>query len=245
MGSKSVGFVLRSSLWSLSVFVMCFHSAAVAESGSRYYRAKFDDLVTTTRLMIDALANATLDSACLTRANFDRATAALAPEAREVALRMRESGIRTLNETRAWNTCRSQSEQTTMLAADMSSAQTWSAQRVRARRDAMLADNEEVENGVLVDRLTKVPVMSDPRLAFPIDPSILLEGTYGVRGAFHAVLTISEDGLVSACNVVSSIGNEGADRTICRRAQLLLRYRPAFRDGRMTTSTTHLRIRFN
>ena len=245
ISSKSGGGFLRSTLLSLLALAMCFPPTAVAQSDSRYYGAKFDDLVRTTGLMIDALANATLNSACLTRANFDRVTAALGPEERETAIRLREAGIRTLNETRAWNTCRSQAEQATMLAADMSGAQTWSAQRARVRRAALLAENEEVQDGMLVDRSTRVPVTSAPRLAFSVDSNSLLEGTYGARRDFDAELIISEDGLVSDCNIVSSIGNEGADRTICRRAQLLLRYRPAFTNGRMTTSTTHLRIRFN
>lgn len=35
------------------------------------------------------------------------------------------------------------------------------------------------------------------------------------------------------------------EAAICGRAQLLMRYRPAFTDGRRTTSTTQLRIRFD
>ncbi|MDP8993476.1 MAG: energy transducer TonB [Pseudomonadota bacterium] len=193
--------------------------------------------------MIDALADASLNSACLSTANFNRVISGLDGDARNTAVRMRESGIRTLNDTRAWSTCRSQAEQATLLRMNMDTAQTWSLQRAQARRDALLADHEEVEDGVLVDRNTKAPINSNPVLAFPVDFSLLLEGTYGARGTFDAALTISEDGLVTACEVVSSIGNERADQAICRKAGLLMRYRPAFVNGRVATSTTHLRLR--
>jgi hypothetical protein len=228
---------------SLAAAMGSLHASASAQTETRFYQARFEAVATATREMVGALADATLDSACLNTANFNRAIARLDAESREAAIRMRESGVRTLNETRAWNTCRSQREQAARLGTAMSTAQTWSVQRRRARQEAMLADTEEVEEGVLIDRTTKAPINS-PALAHPMDASLLSEGSSGAVRTFDAQLTVSEDGLVTACNVVASSGNDRTDRAICRRAQLLLRYRPAFVDGRIAISTVNLRFRF-
>jgi hypothetical protein len=218
---------------------------ANAQSVAGYYQEKFTSLDKINQSMINDLANATLDSACLTKANFDIATAHLDDESKAIATQMRDSGIKTLNDTKAWKTCKSQHEQALALSTDMSGASAWSSARVGAKRSAMLAENEEIKSGILIDNNTKVPITSEPASAFPVGADIFLEGTYGVRGSFDAVLSISEEGLVTECDVVSSIGNDGADRTICRKAQMLLRYRPAFADGRIVRSTTHLRIKVN
>jgi adenine/guanine phosphoribosyltransferase-like PRPP-binding protein len=80
-------------------------------------------------------------------------------------------------------------------------------------------------------------------LAYPVGADVLLDSSHGARGVFDAVLTISADGLVTACDVVSSLGSERVDQVICRKARTLMRYRPAFVNGRVAMSTTHLRFR--
>ncbi|WP_207789941.1 energy transducer TonB [Allosphingosinicella vermicomposti] len=243
MRSKSARTISLGGCLRLLIGAAFFcHHAAFSEPISRFYTSRLDQLVTAHRSMIDALADASLNSACLSTANFNKVIAGLEGEARNTAVRMRESGIKKLNETRAWRTCKGQAEQATLLKMNMDTAQTWSLQRAQAKRHALLTDEEELEDGALVHRNTKAPVNSGPRLFAPVSTDALLEGTYGIRGTFDAALTVSQEGLVSACDVVSSIGNEGADQAICRKARLLMRYRPAFADGRLVPSTTHLRL---
>jgi hypothetical protein len=242
---KAYWRILGGGALGLAAAMGSLHVSASAQTDTQYYQARYQAVVTATREMVSALADATLDSACLNTANFNRAIATLDAESREAAIRMRESGVRTLNETRAWNTCRSQREQAARLGTAMSTAQTWSVQRRRARQEAMLADTEEVEEGILIDRTTKAPINSVPALAHPMDANLLTEGSFGASRTFDAQLTVSEDGLVTACNVVASSGSDRTDRAICRRAQLLLRYRPAFVEGRTAESTSDLQIRFD
>lgn len=213
-----------------------------AQPSTRYYSERFENVDKATKAMVNNLANASLDSACLTKPNFEKATASLDDDSKATAIAMRDVGIRTLNETKSWNTCKDQREQSIKLAADMSSAAAWKTARDAAKRSALLAENEEIENGILVDRIAKTPVTSNARSAVHVSADLLLGSRYGLRGQFDAVLTVSEEGLVTACEVISSIGREFTDSSICRKAQTLMRYRPAFANGRVVASTTRLRV---
>lgn len=226
----------------VSALALLASTQASSQQTGGFYKERFDRVRSITQLMINDLANATLNSACLSAANFKRVTASLDAETKLIAMRMREEGIKVLNETKAWKTCKSQSEQIARLATDMSGATAWSAARANAKRSAFLTIDEEFENDLLVDRKTKTPITSSARSVFPVNLDTLLSSRDGARATFEAILVVSEEGMVTACKVTSSIGNNNVDISICRKAQSFLRYRPAFDKGRIVPSTTHLRV---
>jgi len=216
--------------------------AAHSDPPATGYKSKFDGVNEATHEMISALADATLDSACLTETNFAKVTRSLDAQSRETATRMRRSGIKTLNETKAWKTCKGQAEQALKLQTDMSSAQMWATVRETAKRSARLADNEEIRDGLLVDHATEIPITSQPVLMYPVTADTFLDSPMRTNNPFAANLTVSEQGLILSCEVVSGTGEDYIDAKICSRAKLFLRYRPAFSNGKITSSKTLLTI---
>lgn len=171
-------------------------------------------------------------------------TASLDDENKAAANRMREMGSRTLEREGAANVCGRQTDHAYQLRTALSSAQTWAEVRTRARLPAMLSDSEEVRNGLLVDDDTGEPINSEIRMSPGFGATMPANGQGG-RLPFVAVLTVSPNGYVTACEVESSSGNERLDSRICRQAKMPRIHRPAFVEGRPAVSTTKLRINFD
>ena len=222
---------------------MVLSSPALAQP-NKGYAERLEAFVQATDSMIAALADATLDSACLTDANFDRLTRGLDDQSISTAIRLREAGGRTLKQEEARKVCGGQRDHAIQLRTAMSSAETWATVRDTARTSAMLVENEEHQNGILLDEESLEPINSEVVLAQSFGATIPTD-LRGGRTAFDALLTVSSDGYVTGCEVQSTSGSESIDRRLCRHAMLPVIHRPAFVDGKPTPSTTHMRVRFD
>lgn len=218
-------------------------AAQPAPSTEAGYTARFEKVVWVRGEVVNALSDAALDSACLSDANFELAVSNLSEEERVTALRFRELGADTLNETQAWNTCGNQVEQSQRLRMAWSSAASWNHALGLARQSAKLADHEEVRDGILVDKHSGEPVNSEVQLARSF-VALLVDSRWS-GGPFEATLLVSQNGYVTDCQVVRSSGSSFLDRRVCRRALLPRINRPAFANGRPTTSNIPLRIGVN